>query len=96
MGNAYAARYSPLGPTFRMDVKPAAGVSDDEALSLFYSNVLMRGGYPDILVRAHTHSYFTGPHVVELQALAGAKYRLVPQPEIDLSGIFGPFGGRFK
>jgi len=96
MGNAYAARFSVLGPTFRMDVKAVDGQTDHEAINQFYNSALMRGGYPDILVRAHTHSYFTPSDVVQLQAQAGAKYRLVPHGEVDLSGIFGPFGGRFK
>lgn len=96
LGNAYAARFSVLGPTFRMDVKAVEGQSDDEAINQFWSSALMRGGYPDILVRAHTHSYFTSPDVIQLQAQAGAKYRLIPRGEVDLSGIFGPFGGRFK
>lgn len=96
LGNVYAARFSAIGPTFRMDVKSVEGQSDDEAINQFWSSALMRGGYPDILVRAHTHSYFTSADVVELQAQTGAKYQLVPRAEIDLSGIFGPFGGRFK
>jgi len=96
LGNAYAARFSVLGPTFRMDVKAVDGQTDNEAINQFYNSALMRGGYPDILVRAHTHSYFTSADVVQLQAQAGAKYRLVPRGEVDLSGIFGPFGGRFK
>lgn len=96
LGNAYAARFSVLGPTFRMDVKAVEGQTDHEAINQFYNSAFMRGGYPDILVRAHTHSYFTSSDVVQLQAQAGAKYRLVPRGEVDLSGIFGPFGGRFK
>lgn len=96
LGNAYAGRFSVLGPTFRMDVKAVDGQTDNEAINQFYNSALMRGGYPDILVRAHTHSYFTSADVVQLQAQAGAKYRLVPRGEVDLSGIFGPFGGRFK
>lgn len=96
LGNVYAARFSALGPTFRMDVKPVEGQTDDEAINQFFSSALMRGGYPDILVRAHTHSYFTSPDVIQLQAQAGAKYSLIPRGEVDLSGIFGPFGGRFK
>lgn len=96
LGNAYAARLSVLGPTFRMDVKPVEGSSDKEAIDKFYNSALMRGGYPDILVRAHAHSYFTAPDVVQLQADAGAKYTLVPQADVQLTGIFAPFGGRFK
>lgn len=96
LGNAYAARFSALGPTFRVDVKTVPGQADEEALNQFYCSSLMRGGYPDILVRAHAHSYFTSPDVIQLQAQASIKYSLIPQGEIDLSGIFGPFGGRFK
>jgi hypothetical protein len=96
LGSLYAARFSPAGPTFRLDVRPTPGQTDREVLNQFYSSVLMRGGYPDILVRAHTFSYFTAPDVIGLQAQAGARYSLVPQAEVSLSGIFGPFGGRFK
>jgi hypothetical protein len=96
LGNTYAARFSAIGPTFRIDVKAVTGQSDDEAINQFYSSTLMRGGYPDILVRAHTHSYFTSPDVIQLQAQASIKYSFIPQGEIDLSGVFGPFGGRFK
>jgi hypothetical protein len=96
LGNAYAARFSPLGPTFRMDVKAVEGQSDAEAINAMFTSCLMRGGYPDLLVQAHAHSYFTSPDVVQLQALATAKYSLTPQPEVQLTAIFAPFGGRFK
>ena len=96
LGNVYAVRFSPLGPTFRMDVKPASGQSDYEAINGLYNSAAMRGGYPDIQVRAHAHSYFTYPDIIQLQAQAGARYGLTPQGEIELSGIFAPFGGRFK
>jgi hypothetical protein len=95
-GNTYAVRFSHLGPTFRMDVRSVIGQSDDEAISNFYSSAFMRGGYPDILVRAHTHSYFTSPDVIQLQAQAASRYSLIPQADVDLSAIFSPFGGRFK
>lgn len=96
LGNLYAVRFSPLGPTFRMDVKAVDGQSDDEAIGQLFSSALMRGGYPDILVRAHSYSYFTSPDVIQLQAQAGARYGFVPEGEVDLAGIFAPFGGRFK
>jgi len=96
LGNAYAVRFSALGPTFRMDVKAVEGQSDTEAIGQFYSSALMRGGYPDILVRAHAHCYFTSPDVIQLEALASAKYSLIPQRQVALTGIFAPFGGRFK
>jgi hypothetical protein len=96
LGNVYAARFSPLGPTFRVDVKPVDGQSDQEALSELYSSTGMRGGYPDILVRAHAHCYFAYPDIAQLQAEAGGRYGLTPVGEVELSGIFAPFGGRFK
>jgi hypothetical protein len=96
MGQIYASRLSPAGPTFRLDIKPAAGESPSEVADRFFSSCFMRGGYPDILVRAHAYSYFTPPDVLQLQAQAGARYGLIPQQDVDLSGIFGPFGGRFK
>lgn len=96
VGNIYVARLSPLGPCFRIDVKPTRGQSYDEALNQFFASCLMRAGYPDILVRAHTHSYFTRADVLELQAQVGGRYGLKPRGEVDLSTIFTPFGGRFK
>jgi hypothetical protein len=96
LGNIYAIRLSSLGPTFRMDVKPVEGQADAEAINMAFSSSLMRGGYPDILVRAHAHSYFTSPDVLQLQAQASAKYALTPRPEPSLTGIFAPFAGRFK
>jgi hypothetical protein len=96
LGNTYAARFSPMGATFRVDVKPAEGQTYDEALGRLYTSATMRAGYPDILVRAHTHSYFTSPDIVQLQAQAGATFSLRPQQEVSLTAAFSPFGGRFK
>lgn len=96
MGNVHAARFSVLGPAFRMDVKAARGQSDDEAIGRYCSSASMRGGYPDVLVRAHAHSYFTYPDIIQLQAEAGARFNLAPQSSVELGGIFAPFGGRFK
>lgn len=96
LGNIYVARFSALGPTLRMDVKPIRGQSDDEAIGQLYTSIQVRGGYPDILVQAHAHSYFTPPDVIQLQAQASAKFSLTPQADVELTGIFGPFGGRFK
>lgn len=96
VGNVYAARFSPIGPTFRMDVNPAEGQADHEVINQLFNSALMRSGYPDILVRAHALSYFTPPDVLILQAQARAAFSLIPQVEVDLEGIFAPFGGRFK
>jgi hypothetical protein len=89
-------RLSALGPTFRMDAKAADGQTDGEAINAFYNSTFIRGGYPDILVRAHAYSYFTSPDVIQLQAQAGSRFGLIPQNDVNLTGIFAPFGGRFK
>ena len=96
MGGTYAIRFSPVGAAFRVDVKPCDGQTEEEALGLLFGSCLIRGGYPDVLVRAHAHSYFTSPSMAILQAQCGVKYRLRPEPEFELTGIFGPFGGRFN
>lgn len=96
MGATYAIRFSPMGLTYRVDVKPVVGQREDEVIKALFASCLMRGGYPDILVQAHAHSYFTSPHVTELEAQCGTKYALRAEPEDDLGGIFGPFGGRYK
>jgi hypothetical protein len=96
MGATYAIRFSSMGLTYRVDIKPVAGQREEEVIDFLFASTLMRGGYPDILAQAHAHSYFTSPVVIELQAACGAKYALRAEPEIDFGGIFGPFGGRFK
>lgn len=96
MGATYAMRFSPIGLTYRVDIKPVSGQREDEAIDMLFSSCLIRSGYPDILVQAHAYSYFTTPSVAELQAQCGATYALRPQEESDLGAIFGPFGGRFK
>jgi hypothetical protein len=96
LGQAYAARFSPLGPVFRMDIKQQVGQTCDDAIGRFFASTQMRSGYPDILVRAHAYSYFTPPDVIQLQAAAGARFSLVPRSDINLTSIFAPFGGRFK
>lgn len=65
-------------------------------LGQLLASAQLRCGYPDVLVRAHAHSYFTGPEVTELQAQAITQSGLQLVSDIDLSAIFGPFGGRFK
>jgi hypothetical protein len=96
MGNVYSARFSMLGPTFRIDVKATRGATDREALNQFFSSARMRCGYPEILVRAHALSYFSSEAVMQLQAQACAKFGLRPQSDVSLSATFSPFGGRFK
>lgn len=47
MGRLFACRFSPLGQTFRLDLSPAPGLSDEEALSRLFSSIRVRGGYPE-------------------------------------------------
>ena len=96
LGEVYAARFSPLGQTFRVDVANAPTTTPLGTLDRFFASSLMRAGYPDILVRAHVHSWFAPSHLACLQADACARYGLSPRPEASLSGAFAPFGGRFK
>jgi hypothetical protein len=96
LGSTYAIRFSPMGLTYRVDISAIPGQDENEVIHALFGSCLIRGGYPDILVQAHTHSYFTSPNVTELQAECGARYSLKAEPEIDFGGIFGPFGGRFK
>lgn len=96
IGNTYAARFSPLGNTLRVDTAPRIGETDDEAFGRLYASTLMRGGYPDILVRAHIHSFFPASHVSQLRAQASVMYNLTPQPDVSFGASFGAFAGRFK
>lgn len=96
LGNLYAVRFTPCGPTFRMDVKSVEGQKDEETINGLYRSCLMRVGFPDILARAHAYSYFTASDVVQLQANIRACYRVMPRLEVDLAPILAPFGGRFR
>jgi hypothetical protein len=96
LGNIYAIRFTPAGPTFRMDANPIPGQSDREVIDTLTTNCLMRAGYPDILVRAHAYSYFTSGDVILLQSIIRANHRIIPKLEVNLTPIFAPFGGRFK
>jgi hypothetical protein len=96
VGHLYAARFGAMGETYRLDVVPAAGFSPGEALASFNRSSLMRAGYPDVLVRAHLHSYFSYPDVLRLQAAIPKLFGLVPRRPIDHAAAFAPFGGRWK
>ena len=98
LGGVYAARFSSMGATFRVDVMPPRGITEGEALDKMFTSALMRCGYPDLLVQAHALSSFTRSDVISLQAQACARYHLRPIPDFaaNLSGIFAPFAGRFK
>ena len=94
-GRLFACRFSPLGRTYRMDVAPAPGLTDEEALSQFFSSVGVRGGYPDILVQAHALSSITPPQALVLRAQL-TQFGLTPAWDWGFGGAFGPFGGAHK
>lgn len=95
-GQMYAARFSEYGPTFRMDVCVPEGEDIRDIMSVFYSNSLIRNGYPDLLVRAHLHTYIPWSYLVSMKAKAIADYNIHVVNDLDFSGAFAPFGGGFK
>ena len=95
MGRLFACRFSPLGRTYRVDVSPAPGLSDEEALSRLFASVGVRGGYPDILVQAHALSMITLPQALLLRAQL-AQFGLSSAWDWGFGGAFGPFGGAHK
>jgi len=95
MGRLFACRFSPLGRTYRVDVSPAPGLSDEEALSRLFASVGVRGGYPDILVQAHALSMITPPQALLLRAQL-AQFGLSSAWDWGFGGAFGPFGGAHK
>jgi hypothetical protein len=96
LGDLYVARFSPAGEVYRVDVDPPPGATSAEAIDELHASCLFRNGYPETLIDAHIHSYFTPPLVAQLQAHAVATYEFIPMPEPNLGPVFAPFGGRFK
>ena len=97
MGNVYASRLSPLGPTYRMDVKAAPGVEDATAIHRFYGSATIYCGYPTLLARAHAACYVSAADFLALQVQATSEFGLRPQRNaLPLKGAFAPFGGSYK
>jgi len=97
MGNVYASRLSPLGPTYRMDVKAAPDVEDAAAIHRFYGSAAIYCGYPTLLARAHAACYMSSADFLALQVQAMGEFGLRPQrPAVSLKGAFAPFGGSYK
>jgi hypothetical protein len=96
VGHLFAVRFGAMGETYRLDVVPAPGFSPGESLASFNVSGLMRAGYPDVLVRAHLHSYFAYPDLIRLQAAIPKIFGLIPRRPIDHAAAFAPFGGRWK
>ena len=97
MGNVYASRLSPLGPTYRMDVKAAPDVEDAAAIHRFYGSATIYCGYPTLLARAHAACYVSAADFLALQVQATSEFGLRPQRNaLPLKGAFAPFGGSYK
>lgn len=96
IGHLFAVRFAYTGETYRVDVVPAPGYDPVEALASFFASTPFRAGYPDVLVRAHLHSYFAYPDLIGLQAAAAAEFGFELRRDINLGPAFAPFGGRWK
>lgn len=97
MGNVYAARLSPLGPTLRMDIRATPGMSDEAAIARFYGSTGLYCGYSTALAAAHQACYVSSADFIALQVQAAREYGLRPKRRANqLSGAFAPFGGSFK
>ena len=97
MGSVHAARFSPLGPTFRMDVKCAPGVTDAEAIQRFHESADIYCGYPSLLAQAHAACYISAADYLALQVQAAREFSLrLKRQAVSLKGAFAPFGGTFK
>lgn len=92
LGNLYAARFSPGGFTFRVDVaRQSVFPSDPDVLQALFANTHMTLGYPNLLRLSHIHSAFTKSEIVSLQVAAAHEYGVSMRPPEDLSVIFAPF-----
>ncbi len=97
LGSVHAARLSPFGPTFRMDVKCAPGITDAEAIRRFYQSADIYCGYPSLLAQAHAACYISSADYLALQVQAAREFSLRPKRQaVSLKGAFAPFGGTFK
>jgi len=93
LGEVFVAKFTSTGFPFRVDIKPASGDAV-EVLAKLRKSSSFRWGYPEPLVVAHAHSYFTSVEALSLQMLAIKKYGLSTIPCFDLrTHILGPFGG---
>lgn len=97
LGEIFAVRFSPCGPTLRVDVRAAGGTDAETVLDLLLASCDFRGGLAEPLVRAHAHSYFTSSAVRVLQAQAAVTYNLVPtRTSADGAAVYGFAAGRYK
>ena len=93
LGELFVVKFTSTGFPFRVDVKPASG-NAVEVLAKLRKSSSFRWGYPEPLVIAHAHSYFTSAEALSLQMLAVKRYGLSTIPSFDLrTYILGPFGG---
>jgi hypothetical protein len=88
MGNAYAARFSVLGPTFRMDVKAVAGQSDDEAINQFYSTPIQFDGPRFNMVNVVTGVKGSGKSHLAKHLVVSLAEKGVPCIIFDINGEY--------
>ena len=97
LGETYVARFSALGPCFRVDVCSPAGMTDNAVLNQFYASCVREAAYPSGLAMAHAMSYFTSPDLMILRAQAAAMFNLRPEQTLPFGeAVFGPFAGIWK
>ena len=96
LGRCYAARFSPLGETYRVDVHASGGSSDAEVLGQFLASTVIVSGYPSLLAQAHAHGYFSTTDVLALQVQATGMFDLHPQTSLPATGAFAPYQGSYK
>lgn len=92
LGALFAARFSPGGFTFRVDVARRSIIqTEEDVLHALYANTQMTLGYPNLLRLAHIHAAFTKSEIVSLQVQAAHDYKVSMRPPEDLSVLFAPF-----
>lgn len=81
LGEIYAARLSPLGEAFRIDLPRNAPMTHDEILG-YVSGLSGEDGYPDALRLAHMTCVMSAIEILELQAAAITMYGLTMKEEL--------------
>jgi hypothetical protein len=95
-GQMYVARFSEYGQTFRVDLCAPLGARNVDILNIFWSNSNFRNGYPELLVRAHIHTYIPFSAIIAMRAKAIVEHNIKVKNELGFGGVFAPFGGGFK
>lgn len=93
LGRVHVAKFTVDGFSFRVDVSPSNGYTNEDVFSLLVGNSAFYNGYPEALRLAHIHCYFTPSEVLTLQNYAINKYNLEVTRTFDIRmHLFTPFG----